>query len=121
MDNVFDFLPETFKDGPIRLSGFGQDDQSLGPRIGIGMAKDRNTPSTYTGDVADPLFDLLGIDVVPGPDDDVLCPPRQINLVLCPLHRLKQVTRVFGCGKKLGRKLHTKGPLEAHSRRFSVS
>ena len=56
----------------LRLARFRHDDQPFGSRHPVGRAEDRHAALAYAGQLADRLFQFIGIDVAPAADDHVL-------------------------------------------------
>jgi hypothetical protein len=62
------------------LACFSEDHQPLGARGGVGAAEDDNAALSHPRYLANGLFDFVGVDVAPAPNDDILDPPREKNL-----------------------------------------
>src|ERR1035437_3318902 len=62
--------------------GLGQDNEAFCAHDGIDTGEHGHTPLAYTGEVADNLFELVRVDVLSRPDDDVLDPACQVDFAL---------------------------------------
>ena len=56
----------------IALARLGEDDHALGAARRIGRAEHRHAAAAHSGEVAHPFLELVGADVAPAADDDVL-------------------------------------------------
>ncbi|MNZ52987.1 hypothetical protein D3C78_708530 [compost metagenome] len=66
--------------GSFLLVAFRQHHQALGAGGRVRTAEHRNAAFAQTGQVADRRFDIVGVDVAPGPDDQILGAAGQVDL-----------------------------------------
>ncbi|MNZ90561.1 hypothetical protein D3C78_1095260 [compost metagenome] len=78
--NAVDLLLQLLPHGSVFFVAFRQHHQALGAGGRVGTAEHRNATFAQTGQIADRRFDIVGIDVAPGTDDQILGAAGQVDL-----------------------------------------